>query len=751
MKRLFLLFTLFMLTVSTLFSAECGSIGQKKRPTVALVLCGGGAKGAAHIGAIKVLEEANVPIDMIVGTSIGGLVGGMYAMGYTASELDSIVSGCDWNYLLSNNTSRRDASFDRKSLDSKYLLKVPFYKISGENIDAMSSLPSGLLSGQNVLNFLNGLSIGYQESMNFENLPIPFACVAADLSTGEQVVLRDGELPLAMRATMAIPGVFSPVEIDGKVLVDGGIINNFPVDVARGMGADIVIGVDIQNDPAKPENLKSVGQILNQLIGLMGNEAYLKNVKDVDILIKPDVSKYGTYSFNKPAIEQLIKNGYKAAREKYDELDDLARRFNSIDVGLKEDDGTKASEVVKDTFCFSAIDFVGVTVSDAEWLKKLSGLKAGVKVSGKDINRAISILMGTRTFQSVSYLIQDEGAESERLVVNFRRGPTNIFALGARYDSEEAAAVLLHLGVHEYDLFGSKLGITGRLSYNPYGEVNYSYTSKKFPKVEVSYRGGSVDMNIYKSTERQNNLAFIYQGAKVNLSNIYIRNFDFDLGVRYEYFNFNNYLTYNIPESYENFAIKDKWYLDFYLKGVMDNRDDNYFAKKGMAVDIEGAVYYPKANLKSNPFMAIKLMLDGDVSLTDKVAVIPALYGRLIIGDCNEVPYMNFIGGEESGRYFSQQLPFIGINYANIVRNSAVIGRVDLRGEVVPKHYLYGIVNYMRSGNALGDIFTPDVVDIWGVGIKYAYNSPIGPLSFNVHWSDYEHKFGAYISLGHYF
>ena len=257
--KIFLMIAVLAMCSGTALGESAQKVGGK-RPKVALVLCGGGAKGAAHIGALKVLEEVGMPVDMVVGTSIGGLVGGMYAMGYNAAELDSIVAGCDWKYLLSDNTySRRDESFSGKMLDARYLLKIPFYSMNPDIKDSpVSRLPAGLISGQNVLNFLNGVSLGYQERMDFSNLPVPFACVAADLSTGEQIVLDKGELPLCMRATMAIPGVFAPVEMDGKVLVDGGIINNFPVDVAKKMGADIIIGVDIKNDYPGAANLKSI-------------------------------------------------------------------------------------------------------------------------------------------------------------------------------------------------------------------------------------------------------------------------------------------------------------------------------------------------------------------------------------------------------------------------------------------------------------------------------------------------------------
>lgn len=724
-----------------------------KRPKVALVLCGGGAKGAAHIGALKVLEEVGMPVDMVVGTSIGGLVGGMYAMGYNAAELDSIVAGCDWKYLLSDNTySRRDESFSGKMLDARYLLKIPFYSMNPDIKDSpVSRLPAGLISGQNVLNFLNGVSLGYQERMDFSNLPVPFACVAADLSTGEQIVLDKGELPLCMRATMAIPGVFAPVEMDGKVLVDGGIINNFPVDVAKKMGADIIIGVDIKNDYPGAENLKSIPQVLAQMIALMGNETYQKNLKEVDILIKPDVSDYGTYSFNKPAIEQLVINGYVAAQEKYQELETLARRLNTLDVGSRSGMVHKATDVVRDTFCFKSVEIVGVPKKNEHWLRRMSGLKPDILLTGKDINRGISILMGTRAFSSVTYTVMGKGTADERLVVNIVEGPTNVLALGARYDSEEAAGILVHVGVNEYGLLGSKLGFTGRLGYNPYGELEYSYNSKDFPKIEFNYKVGGMDMNIYKSTENQNNLSFLYHRGEINLSNIYLRNFNFKLGARYEHFDFSRYLKQNTPDGYQEYVVKDSGYESYYFKGEVDTRDDSYFATEGLDFDVEGTIWQTNFEKGFHSFGAVKVMLEGAVGIGKSFALLPHFYGRVIIGDCTEIPFINYVGGSEPGRYFSQQLPFIGINYANPVENTVMIGRVDLRQRIASNHYIYGIVNYLRSAHSLDDVFSDNGEDIWGFGVKYSYNSPIGPLSFNIHWSDYEHRFGAYVSLGHYF
>ena len=754
--RFFMLFAAFLACGMLAYAEGNVNVVGATRPKVALVLCGGGAKGAAHIGVLKVLEEVGMPVDMIVGTSIGGLVGGIYSMGYSADEIDAIVSGCDWEYLLSDNTDRRDAFFAKKVKDSRFLIKVPFYSLDVEKDPSLghspiSRLPAGLIGGQNVLNMLNGLSVGYQESMYFGNLPIPFACIAADLATGEEVVLKEGILPVAMRATMAIPGVFAPVNMDGKVLVDGGILNNFPVDVARDMGADIVIGVDIKNDPPGIENLKSIPQVLSQMISLMGNETYLRNVEDVDILIKPDVEGYGTYSFNTKAIEQLVVNGYAAAKGKYDELESLARKLNTLSLREEEVVASRATEVVRDTFCFRSVTIEGIEKENEHWLRRRSGLRPNVKLSGSDINKGVSILMGTGAFSSVNYVVVGKGTENEELVVKVRKGPANLLALGARYDSEEAAAVLVHVGAGEYNLLGQKFSFTGRLGYNPYGKIAYSYTSKDFPKLGFSYKVGSEDMNIYKSTEKQNTLSFIGQRMQVNLSNIDLRNFNFELGCRFEHFNFDKYLKNNLPEGYEEYSLYDSGYLSYYVRALMDSRDDYYYPTKGMSFDAEVSYFHNNFKNGFDKFGSVSLALNGVVKITDNLSFIPYLYGRVVVGDCSEVPYMNYVGGTQPGRYLSQQLPFIGVSCANIVYNTAIIGRADLRQRIGKRHYLYGIANYLRSDNSLYGIFTDGCMARWGFGVKYSYDSPVGPLSFNVNWSDFDSKFGAYVSLGHYF
>ena len=258
MKKL-LCFLLMVLAVLPSLAAQ--------RKKVGVVLGGGGAKGVAHIGVLKVLEEAGIPIDYVAGTSMGAIVGGLYSIGYTPAEIDTMVLEQDWTMLLSDRIKRNSLTFPEKENSERYILSLPFGKEKKDRVI------QGMIKGQNLMNLFSNLTIGYHDSVDFQKFNIPFACVAVDAVDGKDYVFRKGSLPLAMRASMAIPAVFAPVRLDSMVLIDGGLNDNFPVDVARQMGADIIIGVDLgTSDLKKLEALNTNGKEVGQIISLHGYE-----------------------------------------------------------------------------------------------------------------------------------------------------------------------------------------------------------------------------------------------------------------------------------------------------------------------------------------------------------------------------------------------------------------------------------------------------------------------------------------------
>ena len=292
---------------------------QHFRKKVGLVLGGGGAKGAAEVGVLKVLEEADIPIDYIAGTSIGAIVGGLYAIGYDAADIDSLYRNQNWIFLLSDQVKRESETFLSKEEREKYIVHIPLSK------ERKVSLPAGYVKGQNIFNLFSKLTVGYHQVDDFSNLPIPFRCVAVDLVDGKEVVFSSGSLPMAMRASMSIPGVFAPVEWKGKMLVDGGALNNLPVDVAKEMGADVIICVDLSTGWKKKEELKSPSAVVEQLIGMMGQTKYRKNMAEADLYINPSLKGFSAASFQPEAIDTMIQRGELAARQKWGELMDLKK------------------------------------------------------------------------------------------------------------------------------------------------------------------------------------------------------------------------------------------------------------------------------------------------------------------------------------------------------------------------------------------------------------------------------------------
>jgi NTE family protein len=289
---------------------------QPERPKIGLALAGGGAKGAAHIGVLQVLEELNVPVDYIAGTSIGAIIGGLYASGLSAAELEETLAAVDWDDVLDDRPKRRNLAFRRKEDTARYL--VPFEAGIGRG---GLKWPAGFLQGQKLYFLLQSLTLPVAHVDSFDDLPIPFRCVATDIQTGEMVVLGEGSLAVALRASMAIPTVFAPVELDGRRLVDGGLVRNLPVDVVREMGADIVIAVDV-GAPLKDSETESLLQIFEQTMNMLTRKNVEEQLPLADLLIIPPVGKFGTMRFDQ--VQEIVDLGVSQALAHGEELRSLA-------------------------------------------------------------------------------------------------------------------------------------------------------------------------------------------------------------------------------------------------------------------------------------------------------------------------------------------------------------------------------------------------------------------------------------------
>lgn len=516
MKRYVLLFAA-CLFFSSQLRAERGKVG--------LVLSGGGAKGVAHIGVLKVIEEAGIPVDYIAGTSMGSIVGGLYAIGYNAKMLDSLVRKQNWPFLLSDRVDRFNLPFSQKETDEKYLVSIPM--IGGKRI----RMPAGFISGQNIYGLFSELTVGYHDSLDFAGLPIPYACVAANLVDGREVVLDKGNLPLSMRASMAIPGVFAPVRLDTLLLVDGGIANNFPTDVGRAMGADVIIGVDVSSDLRKRNELNSVLEIVDQLTSFMGMVKYEDNIRLCDLYIKPDIVPYSAASFDPAAIDTLIRRGEEAARARWDDLMKLKERLGLLPA---EDGGKKIENkfIATDSLAIGRITVEGIRKKEERWVRKKAGLRENSSVSMEDLHRAVAVLYGTGAFSYVNYTLS--GTRVYDLTLILKEKPMSSLNFGFRFDSQDMAAILLNTTLSHKHLRGFQLSLTGRLSMNPYVRAEYSFGNTFLRKAGLSYMYKYNDLDLYRRGHKQDNVTFSQHIGEFSFSDIYINNCKRFMGIFYE-------------------------------------------------------------------------------------------------------------------------------------------------------------------------------------------------------------------------
>ncbi len=759
---------------------------RQYRPTVGLVLCGGGAKGAAHVGVIKYLEQVGIPVDMVLGTSMGGLIGGLYALGYDGVQLDSIVRSIDWDWVLSDKVSREYISYAQNEYEEKYVLRFPFYHAkepSEENesdIDfsdedestdhlqlgaeegkrkgnVAGSLPAGIIRGQNVYNTITSLSVGYQDSIAFSDLPVPYACVAADLVEGNGVYCHSGKFTMAMRSTMSIPGMFYPVRVGDMVLVDGGLRDNFPVAEAKMLGADILIGVDLTGEKKTADDINNLGDVLVRWSDMLGLPAYNSNVELLDVRIWPDLKGYGMMSFDSESIDTLINRGWAAAVSNADTLARIKERVGSAEKALQSH---PAVDVNITPVVISGVEITGISGKDKEILMKKVRLEAGDTLNREELESVVAKIYGTKAFEYVSYELLGTG-DPYTLVINCKRGPIHRLGVGIRADTEEIVAVAFNFGLNSYDLYGHKLDFSAKISGNPYMKLVYSFDGLKLPTFNVStdFRWTNLDLLGNLGVDRTNmNLKYFSTTQEIYLSNMEWRLFDLKAGLRNRYFKV-RYLSNDIAsstyiEDLDYNQLKND-YVSVFLDARTDTFDNGYFPHKGFTIGADYEwVFLGHPNDIDN-FHVVSFDVKGVVPAKKVFAWIPSGALRFVMGGTRMVGYTNYVGGNMDGRYFEQQLAFMGINNAVPMENIIVLTRSDFRFQVAKNHYVSGIFNYARDCDKLKNFLDSSAGNSYGAAIEYGFDTTFGPIKADLHWSninkDKNGGVGFYLSVGYNF
>ena len=716
---------------------------QEQRKKVGVVLSGGGAKGMAHIKALKVIEEAGIPIDYIAGTSMGAIVGGLYAIGYTPEQLDSMVRKQNWTFLLSDRIKRSAMSLTDRERSEKFIVSIPFTKSPK---DAASS--GGIIKGQNLANLFSDLTMGYHDSINFDKLPIPFACVAANVVNGEQIIFHNGILSTAMRASMAIPGVFTPVRQASMVLVDGGIVNNNPAEFVKAMGADVIIGVDVQNALKKADKLNSAPDILGQIVDITCQSNHEKNVDLTDTYIRVNVDGYSSASFTPAAIDTLMRRGEEAAKAQWNSLLALKKKIGISDNYVPKRHGPYSSLSNVRTIYVTDISFSGVEADDKKWLMKKCNLKENSNITTQQIEQALYQLRGSQSYSSASYTLTDT-PEGYHLNFLLQAKYEKRINLGIRFDSEEIASLLINGTADLKTHIPSRLSLTGRLGKRYAARIDYTLEPMQQRNFNFSYMFQYNDINIYEEGERAYNTTYKYHLAEFGFSDVWYKNFRFGLGFRFEYYKYKDFL-FKKPE-FIGLDVESEHFLSYFAQVHYNTYDKGYFPSKGS--DFKAAYSLYTDNMaqynEQAPFSALSASWASVIPATRRFSIIPSIYGRVLIGKGIPYPLKNAIGGEVYGFYIPQQLPFAGVTNMELMENSIIITSLKFRQRMGSIHYLTLTGNYGLTDSHFFEILKGK--QLFGISAGYGMDSVFGPLEISLGYSNQTDKGSCFVNLGYYF
>lgn len=740
MRRTVVLLVLMLVLRCAAYGSPQGDSVRSERPRVALVLSGGGAKGTAHIGVLRVLEKAGIPIDMICGTSMGALVGGLYSIGYDAATLDSLVRVQDWNFLLSDRLNRKEQAVDERENQDRYFYSVP---LSGFNRQALSR--GGLIKGQNLANLFSQLTVGYHDSISFDSLPIPFACVATDMVEYREVDLHGGWLATAMRASMSIPAAFTPVRLDSMVLVDGGLRNNYPADVARAMGADYIIGVSVQKEERKTAvDFMKPGAVISQLIDVNCENKYRENWAITDIPIRVDVEGYSASSFTPRAIDTLIARGERAAMGCWDSIMALKRALGLPDNYQPRKISRYRQLEESRRVRLSAVEFRDVHESDAEYLRRRYGLREGDSVGISQIEKAIGALRGTLYYNDAGYQLIEQ-ADGYRLTVETEGRMASQVQLGIRFDNEEKVALQFHGVFPLRTAVPLRLDLTGRLGKRSMGRVETTISPSRLNSFTLSYTFRYNDINIYNSAERDFNITYNQHTVEAGLLSFRLRNLAFDISARYDYYDYGNAL------SSENLALRhlsNDHLFSYRARLYYNSQDREYFTTRGSRFAALYAMYTDNLYqyLDHAPFHTVAANWRTAVRLNSRLVMQPMAYGRIILGE--DAPYVtrNFIGGPFAAHYVEHQMPFVGIGNVEPAEDLFVGIGLTLRQRVMDNNYVALSLAAAQHDGKFGHLF--DNSPIAGASLGYAYDSMIGPLGASLGYSSRTNSLYMYVNLG---
>ena len=752
MKKIVLLIIAVLAIGAANAKSEKENVGQKKRAKVGVVLSGGGAKGMAHIGVLKVLEKAGIPVDIVTGTSIGSIVGGLYSIGYNAHSLDSMVREQDWTYVITDKEDlRKQSLLDRKKANT-YLFTT------GLTIGKGSQNAGGLIKGKNLAELFQKLFVGYTDSLDFnKDLKIPFACVATNIMDNSEVVFHSGRLPQAIRASMSIPAAFSPVRIDDMVLVDGGLKNNYPVDVARQMGAEIVIGVTLNGKPKKAEDITGTMKIVGQIIDVYCVSKYDQNKAITDLWMNVDPHGYSTASFTSEAIDSLIRYGEEEAMRHWDEIIALKERIGIDDSfrptiyhPLRPNAMTERQRVVGFTF-------ENMTPQAERFLSQKFHLNKVDSIDAKMEQELTTSIRMDLFYQTAECQLVPQG-DGVRVVLSAGDRKSMQLHVGVRYDTEESAALQLGVDVPLKSAVPVETDITLRLGKRLMARGELTVHPRSFTRPTFSYSFLRNDVDAYFLGDLDYNIRYNQMQAEILPINFDLRHFNLQMGMRWDYFHYRNQLG---AESAKQVSLENEHFISYRARLVFNSEDNWNFPTNGTRFNAEYAYFtndLAKLDVvdangnkqgKTMGLSAVSADLRSSFSFNSRFTLQPMIYGRLLFGSVIAPGFGNIIGGEWFGHYIEQQMPFAGIGNMEYVDHHFVAVQLQAQQRMGKNNYVLLRLAGAQQASDLKELF--DYRSMLGVQGAYYYNTIFGPVGATLGYSNYTKKVYFFINLGYEF
>lgn len=724
----------------------CGTMGAQEenvrpeRKKVGVVLSGGGAKGMAHIGVLKVLERAGIPVDVVTGTSMGSIVGGLYAIGYNANSLDSIVREQDWSYVISDREDLRNQSLSDREKQYTYAITT------GIAIGKKDTSGGGLIRGKNLAELFNKLCIGYTDSLDFSrDLPIPFSCVATNIIDNSEVDFHSGRLAQAMRASMSIPGAFAPVRLDDMVLVDGGLRNNFPVDIAREMGAEIIIGVTVQGDAKDADDIGGgTMSILSQIIDVNCKNKYEENIAMTDLHIRVDTRGYNAASFTPAALDTLIRRGEEEGMLHWDEIKAIKRMIGVDDSFRPTMLHPLRPKAMTEQNRVTGYTFENMTAQDERFLKQKFHLTKREYIDAS-MEQEITTSMRVDLFYQTAECRLIPDGDGVRVVLSAGERKAMQFHAGFRFDTEEYAAVQLGLDIPLRTALPTNTEITVRLGKRIMAKGEITVHPRSFTRPKLSYLFRRNDIDVYVGGDRDYNIQYNQMQAEFTPFNFNVKNFNFQLGVRWDFIHYRNKLE---SETSQKISLKNKHFYSYRARLNYNSEDDWNFPTRGARFKAEYAYLtdnFAKMNGKAG-ISDVSAHWRKSFTLGSRFTIQPMLYGRLLLGPAVPQFYGNAIGGEWFDHYIDQQMPFAGVGNVEYVDKQFVAAQLQFQQRIGSNHYILVRGAGGQQASKLKEIF--DHKTLIGGQLAYYFNTMFGPMGASVGYSNRTKKAYFYLNLG---